>query len=142
MGSTPIARTKAVKRPTLRELIGAWEASLVREGTHDYRRTLNWMFRAVEQFFADHPRCKVPGQILITDVEDWKREQLKRYSHNTVRKYLCALKTFYSWLIRYQGFEIDNPVVIPPPHRAKPAQPGGSPVFSPPPPSHPEPGPQ
>lgn len=79
------------------------------------------MADAVEDFFYDHPKTKRPEQILGVDVEDWRQAMSERYAPNTVRKYLCALKAFYSWVRKdsdyapKEGWEVLDPVVIPKP---------------------------
>jgi site-specific recombinase XerD len=76
------------------------------------------MCKALEGFFADHPRVKRPEQIQITDSEDWRISKLDSgVAWNVVRKDLCAVKAFYSWLRReHEDYSsLDNPIYVPPP---------------------------
>lgn len=97
----------------IRTLVGRYEAGLARDRSHS-RATLRWICEAIEGFFYDHPKVKKPEQILITDVEDWRLAKMERNAPNCVRRDLCAVKAFYSWLLRETEYRGDNPVWIPP----------------------------
>jgi hypothetical protein len=98
----------------IRSLVGKWESALVSNGPHSHG-TLRWMCDAVEGFWYDHPKTKRPEQILITDVEDWREARLAAgHCWNVVRRDLCALKAFYSYLVKVLDYRLDNPVNIPP----------------------------
>jgi site-specific recombinase XerD len=107
-------------REPLRSLVGQYEATLVTDRTHSHK-TIRDFCDAIEGFFYDHPETKRPEQILIVDVEDWRLAMEERMAPNTVRKYLCCVKAFYSWL-RKTGRNIEDPVVIPKPRAANPTK--------------------
>lgn len=110
----------------IRTLIAKYEANLLsnRSGSKYARTTFTAMCDFVEGFFYDHPETKRPEQILLGDVEDWRLAMEERFAPNTVRRALCALKAFYSWLRRDSEYvarqdgvvrEVLDPVVIPKP---------------------------
>lgn len=108
-------------REPLRSLIGKYEANLIKEHKST-SKTLRWMCDAIEGFFYDHPSTKTPEAILITDVEDWRLARLDAgHAWNSVRRDMCALRSFYSWLIE-SGREVVCPVVIPPPQKRIPLE--------------------
>jgi hypothetical protein len=108
-----------LKEP-LRSLVGKYEAGLVSDRSHSHQLIRDFC-DAIEGFFYDHPETKRPEQILICDVEDWRLAMEERFAPNTVRKQLCAIKAFYSWLRKESGYlprdqqEVLDPIVIPKP---------------------------
>ena len=110
-------------REPLRTLIGRYESGMLRGRRFKHSWFKDWC-ETIEGFFYDHPKAKKPEQILIVDVEDWRLAMEERFSPNTVRSALCALKAFYSWLREESGYlavkdgisrEVEDPVVIPKP---------------------------
>lgn len=69
----------------------------------------------MERFWASFPKKTHPRQLRVTDVEDYKLSQRKcGRSPQAIRRDLAVLHTYYNWLRRDLGMEVDNPVILPP----------------------------
>lgn len=101
-------------REPIRTLVGKFEAQLLREGQHgQYYRELDDSLYA---YFFAFPRKSSPEQFSLADTEDWRIwEADKGRAYSVIRKRLCHIKSFFSWLIEeVPGYEeLANPVVVP-----------------------------
>lgn len=98
----------------LARLVGRWEAERLRTLCPSANRLRESL--AMERIWASFPKKTHPRQLRVTDVEDYKQDQLKAgRSLVAIRREIATLHTFYNWLRRDLGMEVDNPVILPPP---------------------------
>src|SRR5277367_4506202 len=99
-------------REPLRTLVGKYESQLLRRRLH--RRTSADVASSLWRFFRSFPKKSAPEQFAGADVADyrvWRAEQGGAYS--TIRKELCHVHMFFSWLIEEvpEYREFPQPVV-------------------------------
>lgn len=102
-------------REPLRTLIGRYESQFLRE--RHAAKTSCYYAQSLWNFFSHFPRKSSPEQFALADAEDyrvWRAEEGAPYS--VIRKELCVVKAFFSWLINEtSGYEeLANPILIPP----------------------------
>ena len=97
----------------LARLVGRWEAERLRTLRPSVNRLAESL--AMERIWAAFPKKTHPRQLRVTDVEDYKLSQRKcGRSPQAIRRDLATLHTYYNWLRRELGMELDNPVILPP----------------------------
>lgn len=110
MGCMTNPRSRPFKwRQPLGQLVGKWEADLLRNHSREWAR---YCSDAIVRFFRQYPRKSDPAQVKVTDVEDYKQWRLQTVRPHTLRSELTALNSFWRFLYFELGLDIPSPVIL------------------------------